>query len=156
MIIDATNMILGRMASYVAKKALLGEKIDIVNSEKAIITGDKKQIFLRYKKRQEIGTPFKGPFYPRIPDRFVKRVVRGMLPYKKEKGKKALSKVMCYRTIPDKFKDKSFQKVDGAEITKMKNLRYVTVGRICEFLGGIKWKLFILQEKEKGLLPEPL
>jgi large subunit ribosomal protein L13 len=44
MIIDATNATLGRLASFVAKQALQGKKVIIVNSEKAIITGDKKGI----------------------------------------------------------------------------------------------------------------
>ena len=51
MIIDASDMILGRLATYVAKKALLGEKVDIVNCEKAVITGNKKSVFEKYKKR---------------------------------------------------------------------------------------------------------
>ena len=41
-IIDATNATLGRMASYVAKQALLGKKVIILNSERAIVTGRKK------------------------------------------------------------------------------------------------------------------
>ena len=49
MILDATNLILGRMATAVAKKALLGEKIDIVNCENAVISGNKYQILERYK-----------------------------------------------------------------------------------------------------------
>ena len=55
MIIDASDMILGRLATYVAKKALLGEKVDIVNCEKAVITGNKKSIFEKYKQRNERG-----------------------------------------------------------------------------------------------------
>ena len=39
MIINAENLILGRMTTYAAKKALQGEEVDIVNCEKAIITG---------------------------------------------------------------------------------------------------------------------
>ena len=38
MIIDATELIVGRFATVAAKKALLGERIDIINCEKAIIT----------------------------------------------------------------------------------------------------------------------
>ena len=38
-IYNAEGIILGRLASVVAKQALLGEDIRIVNSEKAIISG---------------------------------------------------------------------------------------------------------------------
>ena len=51
MIIDASNLIAGRIATVVAKKALLGETIDIVNSEKAIVTGSKTQVFARFKQK---------------------------------------------------------------------------------------------------------
>jgi len=44
MIIDATNLIAGRLATFVAKKALLGEEIEIVNSEKAVLTGKKSDL----------------------------------------------------------------------------------------------------------------
>ena len=48
MIIDANNLILGRLGTYAAKKALLGEKIDIVNCESCVITGNRKKIFDNY------------------------------------------------------------------------------------------------------------
>jgi len=47
MIIDATNLIIGRVASLAAKKVLLGEDIVILNCEKAMMTGNRKEILLR-------------------------------------------------------------------------------------------------------------
>ena len=44
MIIDGTNLILGRLASVAAKKALLGDDIIIVNCDKVLVTGTKKNI----------------------------------------------------------------------------------------------------------------
>ena len=81
MIIDATNLILGRMAAFAAKKALLGEKVDIINCEKAVVSGSKRDVLARYKQKRE-RTTIKGPFFPKVADRFVRRTVRGMLPYK--------------------------------------------------------------------------
>ena len=43
MIIDGNNLILGRLGSFVAKKALLGKKIDIINCKNIIITGKKAE-----------------------------------------------------------------------------------------------------------------
>src|SRR3989338_9409615 len=106
MIVNAENLIVGRMITVVAKKALLGEKIDIVNCEKAIITGTKREVFEKYKAKANIGGPFKGPFLPKMPDRFLRRIVRGMLPYKQYKGKEAFKRIMCYNSIPDSLKDK--------------------------------------------------
>ena len=43
-IIDGTNAVLGRLASYVAKKVLKGEEVIILNCEHILITGNKKSI----------------------------------------------------------------------------------------------------------------
>lgn len=138
MIIDANNLILGRMATFVAKQALLGEKINIINCEKAIMTGNKKQILAKYKEKLKMGKPQKGPFIPRRADRFVKRTIRGMLPYKQEKGIKAFKRVKCYINVPEEFKDKKAETIEKANIAKVPNLKYIIVEDICKLIGG-KW-----------------
>lgn len=136
MIIDANNSILGRLATVVAKKSLLGEKINIVNCENAVVTGKRETILEKYKKKVVRGTPAKGPFIPKTPDRFVRRTIRGMLPYKKEKGKEAFKNIKCCIGVPNEFKDKKITVIKEAEIEKSKDLRYVTVKEICKYLGG--------------------
>ena len=117
MIIDANNLILGRMATFVAKQALLGEEISIVNCEKAIMTGNKQQILAKYKKKMSMGKPQKGPFVLRRVDMFVKKTIRGMLPYKQEKGLKAYKRVKCYVGVPDEFKEKKLETIENANVT---------------------------------------
>ena len=137
MIIDATDLILGRMASYAAKKALLGEKIDIINCEKAVITGSRANIFERYTVKKELGrNPYKGPFYPKASDRIVRRTIRGMLPYKQEKGVKAFKSVMCYVGIPSKLKDQKAETIQKANVSKLKNYKYITVGEVAKHVGA--------------------
>ena len=137
MIIDAKNMIIGRIATVAAKKALLGEKIDIVNCENAIITGKKKALIENAKKERKRGT-FKGPFIPRMPDRFVRRIIRGMLPYKQEKGKSAYKRIMCYVGPPDEFEGKETIKIKEADISKVDNLNHITIKEICKKLGNTR------------------
>lgn len=129
MIINADRLILGRMAAYVAKQALLGEKIVIVNSEKAVITGKKDNILKKWKEKDSRGDPHHGPFIPKTPAKFVRRVVRGMLPYKKGRGSEAFKRVKCY--IGETEKGKS---LDKCHVSKMKNLKYVSVGDLCKWL----------------------
>ena len=135
MIIDAENLIVGRLASIVAKKALLGEKIDIVNADKAVIVGRKEGIFEKYKRQSERGEPFHGPFLPKKPDRLLKRIIRGMLPYKQTRGRDAFKRIKCHIGIPDELKDKKIISLEEADVTKTKNLRYINLAKICEFLG---------------------
>jgi large subunit ribosomal protein L13 len=100
-IIDAHNSVLGRIASYAAKQALLGKEVAIVNCEKAIISGSRKVIIDKYKTlRTKGGSSLKGPIFPTQPAMIIKRTVRGMLSHKQGRGATALKKIRCYEGIP--------------------------------------------------------
>ena len=120
-VVDASGLILGRLASHVAKRILIGENIVIINAEKAIITGSKKNIVERFKTR--LGTKtFQSqkfaPVHARRPDRYVRRVIRGMLPWKKPRGKEAHSRVKVYNGVPYNYKDVKFLSIPEADGTK--------------------------------------
>jgi len=51
-IIDGNNLILGRVASYVAKAAILGDKIAIVNTDKLVMSGSRS--FIIHVRKQII------------------------------------------------------------------------------------------------------
>jgi len=102
-IIDASGAILGRLASEVAKRALKGEEIIIINAEKAVISGNKEAVLEKYLHRRRIGNPKKGPFFPKRPDLIVKRAIRGMLPYKKKRGKEALKRIKVFIGVPEEL-----------------------------------------------------
>ena len=134
--IDATNAIVGRLASHVAKQALLGNAVNIFNCEKAIISGNPRAVREKYYHRIfETGQPNKGPFISRMPDRFVRRIIRGMVEHKQGRGKEAFERIMCYLGVPDKFKDRKLVKVakQAADLLKPK---YQTIGQLCVSLGG--------------------
>ncbi len=104
LIIDAENAVLGRLASYAAKQALLGREIIIVNSNKAIITGNSRNIAERYsKKRARGGSGQAGPYFPTTPGRIIKRTIRNMLPYKQGRGRDAFLRIKCHESIPKEF-----------------------------------------------------
>ena len=134
-LIDARGLILGRMASNVAKRLLQGEKIIILNAEKAAISGKKQHIVIDAKKFLEVGHPRKGPNHPRRPDRIVTRTIRGMLPRRKPKGIAAFKRLRVYLGIPIEFKDKNFQTIIEARSDKLKS-PYITVGELAKEIGG--------------------
>lgn len=123
-VIDATNSVLGRVASLAAKQALLGKKVVIVNSEKAIITGNKKDILLDYTSKRRRGG-VKGPFYPTKPHAIVKRAVRGMLSYKKGRGEEAFKRIICYGGVPKQYSE---AKKLNLKAKKIKCLRLEKLG----------------------------
>lgn len=129
-VIDASNLILGRMATFAAKQALLGQEVRIINVEKAVISGKKKTVISETKKDMERGTPAKGPFIPHMADRYVRRTIRGMLPYKQPKGAEAYKRVLCYTGVPEELKNEKTTTVNGASVEKIPNLNYIAIGEM--------------------------
>jgi len=133
-VIDASGLILGRMASVVAKRLLLGESIVIVNAEKATISGKRLSRVREAKAFLEVGHPGKGPFHPRRPDQIVRRTVRGMLPHRLPKGQLAFKRLRVFLGVPLEFKDVRFQTIPEAGVDKLK-CPYVTVGEFAKEIG---------------------
>ena len=105
-VIDANNAILGRLASYAAKQALLGKNLIIVNCEEAVITGNPRSTIKEYgATRKKGGNSLQGPFFPKNPERIIKRTIRGMLSYKQARGREALKKIICHNEIPEEYKE---------------------------------------------------
>jgi len=134
-VIDAKDMIIGRMATDIAKRALMGEQIDIVNCEQAVITGRKEEILAKFRQRRVRGIPLKGPYFPRTSDRIVRRIIRGMLPYKQEKGRTAYKRIMCYIGVPEKFKEEKPETNKEANYSRLNNMKYLRVGDVSKTLG---------------------
>ncbi|ASJ08619.1 50S ribosomal protein L13 [Thermococcus siculi] len=138
-IINAEGLILGRLASKVAKMLLEGEEVIIVNAEKAVITGNREDIFAKYKQRTELRTrtnPRRGPFYPKRSDELVRRTVRGMLPWKTDRGRKAFKRLKVYVGVPKEFEGKQLETISEAHMSRLATPKYVTVGEVAKFLGG--------------------
>ena len=135
MIIDATDTILGRLASYSAKKALAGEEIIIINAEKAIVSGRKTDILRRYKFKRDVGDSIKGPFNSRMPDRMVRRTIRGMLPRKTHRGKEAFKNIKVHIGTPKDITGKP-ERIEKHNKSALNNPKYITVAEISKWLGA--------------------
>ena len=107
-IIDGTNAILGRLASFAAKEIIKGENIVIINCEEIKISGNRLKIKEKIKeKRSKIGSGQKGPKYSRINHNIVKRAIRGMLPsHRTSRGQTLLKNIKCFSGTPNEFHDK--------------------------------------------------
>lgn len=139
-VIDATNQILGRMASFAAKTALQGKNVVIVNAEKAVISGRRKSILeeamLRLKTRT-LASQEKAPTHPRRPDQYVHRVVRGMLPWRKPRGKQAFHRIRVFIGLPEEFSSIQPQRIKSADASKLRG-PYITVNDLSGEIGGIQ------------------
>lgn len=144
MIIDAEGLVLGRVCTVAAKSALLGEDVIVVNAEKAVISGRKEMVMAKELRKLEIknlGNPQHGPFHQKKPDRFVRRAIRGMLPWHKHRGREAYRKVMVYMGVPAEEIKKVYNvDIKQAKIEKLNNMKKpvegVTVEEVCKVIGG--------------------
>jgi large subunit ribosomal protein L13 len=133
-VIDATGLVLGRMATHVAKQALEGNEVHIVNAEKALVTGaSKKSIQARYTFKREVGTLRKGPFFPREPHLIVKRSCRGMMPYQQPSGRAAYKRIKAHIGVPKELANHEAVSVESA---KREVKTFMTIQELSRFLGA--------------------
>ncbi|MCI4324653.1 MAG: 50S ribosomal protein L13 [Thermoplasmata archaeon] len=114
-VVDASDLILGRACSHIAKRLLNGESIVVVNAEKAVVTGGRKMVIDFYIANRARGSKRTGPHFPRYPDRIFRRTVRGMLPHLKTRGKDALERLEVYMGVPDAYASAPRQSIDNAK-----------------------------------------
>ncbi|MEA1984057.1 MAG: 50S ribosomal protein L13 [Euryarchaeota archaeon] len=135
-VINADGLIMGRLASIVAKRLLEGESIHIVNAEKAVISGSKVTTFREYEEIRDMGTREFGPYFPKRPERILKRTVRGMLPYKRARGRDALASLKVYVGVPEELKGSEFTTVEGADMNRLSSSKYLRIGDVSHKLGS--------------------
>ena len=139
-VVDASGMIKGRLASYVAKALLEGEEVVVVNAEKAVISGNRASIFSKYSERRErkslVNPRRHGPHYPRRPEMIIKRAVRGMLPYKQARGRSAYKRLRVYVGVPEEYADAEKITFPDASYKKLKIPKYVTLEELSTYLGA--------------------
>jgi large subunit ribosomal protein L13 len=137
-IIDAEGLILGRMASIVAKRLLQGERIDIINAEEAVVSGKRLMIIGKRKEFLEVGgRSRKGPIHHRRPDAIVRRTIRGMLPYRKTTGREAFRKLKVHIGVPRDLESSTRESLPDASVERLQG-RYITVGEMAKNIG---WKV---------------
>ncbi|WP_069807052.1 50S ribosomal protein L13 [Vulcanisaeta thermophila] len=147
-VVDATNHVVGRLASVVAKWALEGRRVIIVNAEKAVITGDFNMVLNWYKKRiSEWLTHYNpekvGPKIPRKPDRILRRVIRGMLPRKEFRGRAAYRRVRVFMGVPPQYLNVDKVVIKGALLKARPGIKYVTLEELWAHIEPRQYELWV-------------
>jgi len=136
-IIDGTNLVLGRLGTKISKYLLSGEQVVIINAEQVVIVGRADMVVKRYwnrRQRKDKANPENSMHWSTRPDLFVKRCMRGMLPYKRATGRKAYKLLKAYMGEPEQFKNAAKEDMSKISCMNVKS-RYIYVGKICERLG---------------------
>ena len=138
-VVDATNCIAGRMCSHVSKLLLQGNRVAVVNAEKAMLSGNRYKTIELYKEHLSINSvtnPTHGPFHPRRPDTILSKMVRGMVPKRKPGGIAAFRRLRVYMGVPERIKGAKMQSFADSKITKPESY-YISVGEVAKQIG---WK----------------
>src|ERR671910_1068322 len=147
-IVDATDCIAGRMCSRVSKLLLKGNRVSIVNSENAMLSGDKYKTIDLYKEFLEINSvtnPVHGPFHPRRPDTILTKMVRGMIPKTKTSGVEAFKRLRVYIGTPHGLSKSKTESFEDTKITRAPS-KYISVGEVAKQIG---WKGVLRKETDQ-------
>lgn len=137
---------MGRLASTVADLLIKAaredrdDKVIIINSEKAIVSGRPRSVLNTYQAKYKLNHPRKGPFFPRMPDMIMKRTVRGMLPYqRKNVGRRAIRnlkvEIGCPSHLESDLPD-GHELGDDSKIRRALPDRFILLGDISANLGA--------------------
>ncbi len=134
-IIDAKDCVLGRLSSRVAKMLLSGEEVALVNAGQAVMSGNPHYTIATYMARRGAknkANPEHSPHWPRRPDLLVKRIIRGMLPYKMPRGRAAFKRLRVYAGQPDDLA--KAEVLEGTGSSKLRT-RFMSIDELCKNLG---------------------
>ena len=136
LVFDGKEAVFGRLATVVAKNLLKGNSVDVINCEDIIISGNKQAFFneLVAKKSMGGGSSLKGPNYSRLTDKLIRRMIRGMLPWDRPKGKDAYKRLRCY-IGRGKLTEEDLKKVKSFEENR-KPMKYFSIK---EITGALRW-----------------
>ncbi|CDI05266.1 50S ribosomal protein L13 [Candidatus Nitrosotenuis uzonensis] len=136
-IVDGTDLLAGRLSSNVAKLLLQGNHVSIVNCEKIMISGNRRNIIDEYRNFLKVSSvlhPKHGPYHPRRPDTIIERMIRGMLPRKKPSGHAALKRLRTYIGVPSELRSKDKMILENAKITRP-SANYTTMADLAREVG---------------------
>lgn len=139
-VINGDKHLAGRLCSRIAKMLLNGNRVVLINAEKILLSGSRKNILKENELFLDISSrvhPKHGPFHPKRPDTYMEKMVRGMLPYKKPRGVAAKKRLRVYISVPDKYKKTESKTIEDALAPRSLSY-YTTIGELCSSMGWRK------------------
>jgi len=154
-VVDCKGHMMGRLASYVAKELLNGQKIVLVRTEEVNISGSlfrNKLKFQTFLGRRMNTNPNRGMIHFRAPSRVLWRVIRGMIPHKTARGAAALERLKVFEGVPHPF-DKIKRQVipDAMRVVRLRpGRKFCVLGELSSQMGWSHHELIkTLEAKRK-------
>ncbi|MFH1095609.1 MAG: 50S ribosomal protein L13 [Candidatus Micrarchaeota archaeon] len=136
-VINAKGQIAGRLSARIAKFLLAGEEVAVIEAQDSVLSGTLQAHIARMHLRRtqkDKRDPEKSPKYPKLPHLLFRRMVRGMLPKKSQRGRDALHLFRAYTGTPAALAGE--KAVSYPELSKADSLRKkITLGQLCKVFG---------------------
>jgi ribosomal protein uL13 len=137
MIVNGENAILGRLGAKVAKELLAGNPVQIVNAEKIVVSGAPTYFEEKLRERRNVTNkrnPENKSKWPRVSHMLVRRIIRGMLPYKhRQSGRDAFHRLTVSSGVPEGVDISSATTYKDATAHKLR--KSTTVLEVCRHFG---------------------
>lgn len=151
LVIDASEHVAGKLAAYIAKKALEGYTIHVLCSESIIFTGPMHRHVARYKSylnKRNIVNPARGAFHYKEPSKYFRKVFRNMACRKTVRGSEAANRIFVYEGIPKQFEGVERMIVPKAhrKVTTNPDRKFIYLGDLLVQFG---WQYAELNKKLK-------
>lgn len=146
LVIDGTDHVAGKLAAFIAKKALEGYTIHVLCAEGLILTGPMHRhvsMYRSYLNKRNIVNPARGAFHYKEPSKYFWKIFRNMTGRRTSRGKEAANRISVYEGIPKQFENVERLVVPKAlrEVTTDVNRKYVTLGDLLMQFGWHHAKL---------------
>lgn len=108
LVIDGTDHVAGKLAAFIAKKALEGYTISVLCAESIVFTGEMHRHVAAYKSylnKRNIVNPSRGAFHYKEPSKYFRKVFRNMACRRTVRGKEAGARISVYEGIPKQFEN---------------------------------------------------
>lgn len=140
LVIDSTDHVAGKLAAFVAKKALEGYSIHVLCSESIVFTGKMERHVAAYKSylnKRNIVNPERGAFHYKEPSKYFRKVFRNMACRRTVRGKEAAARISVYEGIPKQFENVERLVVPKAlrKVVTNTDRKYITLGDLLSQFG---------------------
>jgi len=151
LIIDGTDHVAGKLAAFIAKKALEGYTIHVLCAEKLVFTGPmhrRVSMYKSYLNKRNVVNPARGAFHYKEPSKYFRKVFRNMACRKTVRGKEAANRISVYEGIPKQFENVERLVVPKAlrEVTTDIDRKFIYLG---DLLSKFGWNCATLCESLK-------
>lgn len=142
-VVDGKGHLKGRLAAYVARELLNGQRVTVVRCESVLVSGSlyrNKLKYMEFMHKTMSSNPRRGVQHHRAPSRIIWRTIRGMIPHKTKRGAAAMGRLKCFDGCPLSWNAKKKMVIpDALKVVRLRpNARFTTQGAISQVCGWTK------------------